>query len=230
MKRKYQLVITVPSADLPLIEYGRHFTVNGKILHTQPVPDDAVMTVMLLDRQGNVVRHASQCKKNSASIYAYHPDLTAYEESIDPGRERLKAFGFAELMVKDISSPEDSFRDATIKCWYSDDAFKAMIVSATGAEHGAMMDDGIGFVDENGMPYRALERGNYTIVAQLRGSNRELLASVSKKIVIGSQKNLIICRINPLSHREKMAQWSEEMGFSMSQDVLPGYLDPYMGQ
>lgn len=230
MNDTYKLVITVPSADLPIIEYGRHFTVNGKIYHRQAVPADAVMTVKLLDAKGNVLRYATQTEKNSRSIYVDHPDLTAYDESIDPGRERLKDFGFAELMLKDTACPGASVNNATIKCWYSDDEFKSMIVSATSTQYGSILDDGIGFVDEQNNPYQALERGSYTIVAELRRSNGERLASTSKKIIIGSQKDLVICRINPLPHRQKMAKWSDDMGFFMSNDVLPGYLEPYTGQ
>ena len=226
---EYNITITTPSEELPLIDYGRHFTVNGSIGHTRDVPDDAVLTVRLLDRDGNTLRYAAQEKKNNSSVYVYHPSLTAYEERIDPGREQMKKFGFAELMVRDLDRPEESLRDATIKCWYSDDAFKSMIVSASDVSHGAIFDDGIGFTDENGQPYTVLQRGEYTVVVTLCTAMGEMLAGASKKIVIGNREEQVICRFNPRSHRLRMTEWCREMGISITNDVLPGYLDPYMG-
>lgn len=230
MSGEYKLIITEPSAREPLIDHGRHFSVNGMIGHTSSVPDDAVLTVSLLDSSGRVVRYARQTKKNSAQMWAYHPDLTAYGEELDPGREKLKKIGFAELMVKDATRPEESFRDATLKCWYGDGSFKSMIVSATDAAHGAAADDGIGLLDGDGEPYSALERGSYTIVAELCSREGETLASDSKRIVIGNHRDHIICRFNPRAHREKMTAWSEEIGITMTNDSLPGYLDPYIGR
>lgn len=230
MCASYELLITTPSGDAPVIEYGRHFTVNGRIEHTAPLPDDAVLTVRLLDGEGRTLRYARQTRKHSDSVWAYHPALTAYAEADDPARAGMKRFGFAELMVRDTAHPAQSMRDATIKCWYSDDAFKSMLVSATDRAHGAVADDGIGLCDGDGRPYTALPRGAYTVTVTLCSRDGATLATAAQMITIGDRRDQIICRFNPLSHRARMAAWSREMGISMSEDTLPGYLEPYLGR
>ena len=64
-------------------------------------------------------------------------------------------FGFPELLVKDLDHPLDSLRDATIKCWYSDDAYKAMIVSGTGVEQGKDLTIRIAACDKSGAKEKA---------------------------------------------------------------------------
>ena len=95
----------------------------------------------------------------------------------------MKQFGFPELMVKDMADPEASMRDATVKCWYSDDRFKAIIVSATDEAHGLICNDGVGFTDENGLPYDVLERGKYRLVAELATKDGVLMANAEKALV-----------------------------------------------
>ena len=86
-------------------------------------------------------------KKNNKNLYLYYPGLTAYPDEIDPGRRGILDFGFPELMVRDIDNPLESFRDATIKCWYTDRQYKAVIVSASGKEQGRVFEDGVGYLD-----------------------------------------------------------------------------------
>jgi len=230
MDGSYKLRFTVPSEEMPIITYGSHFSVVGEIHHCEALPEDAVLTVKLLDQAGNVLRWAKQNQKNSPKMYAYHPDLTCYEERLDSGREQMKQFGFPELMVRDLADPEASMKDATIKCWYSDDNFKALIVSASDEGHGLISDDGVGFTDENGVLYAVLERGSYELVAELATRDGVLLASTEKRLTIGNRADQLICRFNPTAHRENMTAWSEQTGFFIMNDPLPGYLDPYLGR
>ena len=90
----YKLTITLPSGESPIVEYGRHFNVWGEILHDDKLPEDAVLTVKLMDSSGKEVRHVSQNKKNNKNVYLDHPDLTSYKEEIDPGKKKLLEFGF----------------------------------------------------------------------------------------------------------------------------------------
>ena len=229
MKDAGVLIFKVPSEEVPMIPHGSHFAVVGEIRHQQALPEDAILTVKLLDAERTVLRFARQDRKNNRNIYAYHRDLTCYAESMDPGREKMKRFGFPELMVKDLTDPDVSMRDATIKCWYSDDTFKAIIVSATDQAHGLICDDGLGFVDEKGNPYTALPRGGYRLVAELADPRGEVLAAAEKVILIGDRRNQLICRFNPMAHRKNMTAWSERMRFFIMNDLIPGYLDPYLG-
>ena len=229
MKDTYALRFTVPSGECPTVTYGSHFSVVGKIRHEKSLPENAVLTVKLLDREGKVLRFARQDRKNNPNVYADHPDLTCYAESLDPGREKMKQFGFPELMVRDLNDPEDSMRDATIKCRYSDDIFKAVIVSATDKAHGLICNDGVGFTDEKGDPYAVLPRGRYTLAAELTDRDGNLLARAEKDLKIGDRADQLICRFNPIAHRKNMTAWSEQTGFFIMNDPLPGYLDPYLG-
>ena len=224
-----RLMITIPSGERPLVEYGRHFNVHGTIEHNADLPEDAVLTVRLLDGEGKILRHVRQDRKNNRNLYTYHPDLTAYPEEMDPGRRGMLDFGFPELLVRDPEHPEESLRDATIKCWYSDNVYKAVIVCATGVEQGLIFDDGIGLLDENGAPYPMLEKGDYRIEVELATAGGEKLAEAAKEIRIGRRANQAIVRFNPPEHRRSMTKWCQEMGFEIADDVLPGYLDPYLG-
>lgn len=224
-----KLTITIPSGERPLVEYGRHFNVHGEIEHSSPLPSDAILTVRLMSSQGQVLREVRQNRKNNRNLYLYHPDLTAYPDEMDPGRLGMLDYGFPELMVKDVERPMDSMRDATIKCWYSDDKYKALIVSATGVEQGRIFDDGVGFTDENGEPYPMLAMGDYRIEVELATADGDTLARAAKEIRIGRRTAQAIVRFNPWEHRLNMTKWCQDMNFGIINDVLPGYMEPYTG-
>ncbi len=225
----FDIELIYPSDLKKPIEKGRHFNVWGRIIHTAPLAKNAVLRVELLDRNGGTLRFAEQRKKNSRSVFAFHPALKGYPDEMDPGREKLVEFGFPELMVKDIERPYDSLRDATLKCWYSDDCFKALIVSGTDKAHGMPFDDGIGYTDAHGEPYDALESGEYTLKVTLASRGRTL-AQKEWGIRIGERAEQMIFRFNPVSHKKRMLEWCAELGFDTACDTLPGYLEPYLGK
>ena len=236
-----KLYISVPAGEQGFVEFGRHFNVQGSIEyegstayeegagHRGVLPEDCVFTVRLIDSQGQVLRYTRQTQKNNRNVYLDHPDLTTYPEEMDPGREGLLLFGFPELLVKDLAHPEESLRNATIKCWYSDDCFKAVIVSATGVAQGSIFEDGMGYLDENGAPYTVLPEGNYTVEAELATVDGRCLARTAKEIRIGRSAAQAIVRFHPDAHREKMIEWCQENQFSVSNETLPGYLEAYTG-
>ncbi len=226
---EYLLELTFPRGEIPTVEFGRHFCVSGRILSDYPLPEDALLEVRLLDTDGVCLRHCRQERKDNPNLYVDHPDLVCYDEEADPKREGIKRFGFPELMVKDLCHPEQSLKDATIKCWYSDSVFKAIIVSASDREHGLFLDDGMGYLDENGKPYTVIPRGKYILSVTLSLRNGSLLANVEKEILITDRQHQAICRFNPISHKERMIEWCHKIGISISEETLPGYLDPYLG-
>lgn len=211
------------------------------------------------DDSGVVVRHTIQTRKNNRNVLAYHPGLTCYDEKLDPGREKMKDYGFPPLMVLDISHPEKSLRNATIKSYFTDTIFKTIIVSATDAANGAILDDGIGYTDENGEPYSALPEGKYRIVVKLiddgnrtrdlhddycagttndiepvatsepRFHSYSVLAETHKDITIAYRHDMAIFRVNPQAHRRNMLAWCDRLGVKMQTNLMPGYLNPYLG-
>ena len=224
----YRLSIDIPSGKSPLVEYGRDFDVQGKI--EGDLEDDLILIVRLYDENGNVLRYARQDRKNDRNLYLDHKDLITYEEGLDPGKEKLKEYGFPELLVKDLNDPEVSLHDATIKCFYDDDSYKAIIVSASDVSRGRIMETGLDLKDENGKAYESLKKGKYLLEVSLYDKEERLLAKQDKKITIDSRKEVVIIRFNPIEHRKMMTKWCEEKGFTIINDTLPGYLEPYLGK
>ena len=102
-----------------------------------------------------------------------------YPNNMDSDRSKFLEFGFPELMVDDINNPDLTIRKATIKCWYSDSEFKAIITNGSDIEHGCIFDDGMNFADDNNEPYSILNEGLYKIEVVLEHNN-ELLAKTYK--------------------------------------------------
>lgn len=228
MKENIKLHITDPSGELPVIDFGRHFAVEGTI--SGDLPGDSRLTVTLLDSEKSAVRHVSRTLCDGFGLYLSHPALTKYPPEFDPDLSLLRNFGFPPLTVRDTKKPEESLRDATIKCHFDREKFKCIIVSATDTEHGLFLPDGMEYTDDKGNKYTALPRGNYTINVTLSGENGTIYATAEKGIVIGDRKDRIICRFNPREHKMRMAEWCKKRGFSVITDLLPGYLEAYTGK
>ena len=224
---EYTITISNPSDEYPLIDYGRDFNVWGRL--QGKIEEDMILCVRLLDEKGKCFRKVSSCKKNDRNVFTGFKDLTSYKEELDPGKERLKSFGFPELQVKDLRDPFVSLRDASIKCFYDDACFKALIVSGSDVSHGRIFDTGMAYTDENGRPYETLEKGDYVIEVSLYDREETLCAKACKKIRIDVRNEVVIVRFNPLSHKKRMIDWCKENGFTIINDTLPGYLEAYLG-
>lgn len=222
--------ITDPHDEFPVIEPWRHFAVEGTISVSSPLPCDAVLTVTVNDGKGNTVRRVRQTKKGGENTYLSHPDLTLYPPETDPGLSGLKRFGFPPLVAASEDDPASSLRDATVKCTFDDEKFKAIIVGATDVRHGLVLPDGMEMTDENGNPYSSLKSGRYTVLVTLCTSDGTELARAGKAVTVGTKKDQVICRFNPAVHRTNMTRWADENGFSIMNDLIPGYLDPYAGK
>lgn len=230
MNSTMRLEITIPSGERPLIEYQRDFDVQGKIIHAGILPDDLILTICLYDDEGRLLRQVHQDHKNSKDIWAYHPGMTAYKESLDPGRKKMIEFGFPELQVRDTNDPEASIHDASIKCFYNDELFKAIIVSGSDVEHGRVFDTMMDYRDSNGEPYDRLEKGEYRLEVILSDNKGQLLCKTEKTIIIGIRDRHSIIRFNPVEHKQNMIRWCNEIGILPAIDTIPGYLEPYLGK
>ena len=193
------------------------------------IPLGISFTFLLKNEKGDVLREVGTDIKNNRNIYAYHPLLTTYPEEMDPGRRDFVAYGFPPLVVKSIASPMESLRDASIKAWFSDQEFKAMFVAATDMEHGLIFDDGMGFLGADGQPLDLLPEGNYVIEVLLRDEEGKELAIATRKIRIGSYPDVAIVRFNPPSHKARMLEWFKTKNIHVLNDLIPGYLDSYLG-
>ena len=193
------------------------------------IPLGISFTFLLKNEKGDVLREVGTDIKNNRNIYAYHPLLTTYPEEMDPGRRDFVAYGFPPLVVKSIASPMESLWDASIKAWFSDQEFKAMFVAATDMEHGLIFDDGMGFLGADGQPLDLLPEGNYVIEVLLRDEEGTELAIATRKIRIGSYPDVAIVRFNPPSHKARMLEWFKTKNIHVLNDLIPGYLDSYLG-
>ena len=144
---RFRITIDNPTGKYPLIDDRRDFDVQGSL--SGPVEDEMTLFVGLY-REGRLVRHVCQNRMHDERLWLKHPDLISYQEELDPGKRRLLSYGFPELQVKDIEDPEASFHDATIKCFYDEKGFKALIVSASDVAHGRILESGVDLRDENG--------------------------------------------------------------------------------
>lgn len=220
------MIIDYPSGDTGFVEYKRAFCVMGTF-SAEKIPQDSFLCVTLFNSSGECVRSVMRQGKYG-DCDAYYPGLTAYAEERDPGRIKMQEFGFPELSVEDGESPEKSLRNAEKKAWFSDREFKAVVVSATDMDHGALADDGMSYVSGEGKPYELLPMGEYVLKIELT-HNGETLDAAEKKLIIGRRENQLICRFNPEEHKKRMVEWCRTMGFSVISDPLPGYLDSYLG-
>lgn len=223
------ITITSPKTDGAIIEFRRHFVVEGSFSSDAALPDDAVLTVELFDGNGVRVRFVSCGKKSSRSTWVDHPMLTAYPDALDPNREKLKRFGFPPLAVRGTDDPEASLHDATIKCLLSETGFKAMLVTATDRAHGLVFDDGVGYVDADGQPYTVLPEGDYTVSVSLTAADGTLLGHAERPIRISHNTDVAIVRFHPDAHRVRMEAWFREHGIAVLSETVPGYLEPYLG-
>ncbi len=224
----YHLDIDIPSGSDPLVEYGRDFDVQGSLQGN--IEDGMVLAMELFDEDGRLVRHVRSGRKDDDRLYLGHPELVSYKEELDPGKAKLKAFGFPELLVKDPNHPEESLHDATIKCFFDDRSYKGVIVSGSDVSHGRYLDTGLDLKDENGQPYEALKQGNYLLRVSLRDRDGTVLTQAEKGLHVAKRSKAAIVRFNPVEHRRKMTWWCQENHIPINNDTLPGYLEPYLGK
>lgn len=220
-----KISITIPSDKESSIPIRRNFVVQGRI--NGRVPNDAKFRIELFDSNNVLVRHVHTEIKNNTNVFTKYHFLTKCPRSEDPDDKKLISFGFPELIVEDINNPLASLKNATIKCFFNDKCFKAIIVSATDILHGLELDDGIGYLDENGNPYDYLKQGDYKIRCLLIDSRNRVIASDIKNIKIEEKKDTIIYRYSPKEHRERMYEWADLNGYCSSSDLIAGYLDQY---
>ena len=214
-----KMVIDMPSESGRQITRFRSISVLGRIISDEPLKNDTEFRCELRDSVGRLVRYTESHIKDDRNVDLYRDDLTVYPEEIDPGREKLKAFGFVEILKNGQS--------ACNKAFYNDYKFRSIIYCASDRKHGAIFDDGMNWTDEDGEAYRAFSEGEYSIRVSLSSAEGELICEDSINIIVAAFDKTMICRFYPMEHRLKMYDFADRMGLSIVKDDLPGYLIPY---
>ena len=78
----YEIEITEPSGEFPLIDLGRDIEVKGRI--KGKIDRDLSLKVELFDREGRLLRYACQNRLKDTSIDLNYPGLVTYKEELDP--------------------------------------------------------------------------------------------------------------------------------------------------
>ena len=222
---QYTLILTSPSDENEPMPQGRHFYVSGTI-ETQGgsgVPEDAQMLVRLLDETGEAVRTVRSVGKGTSCLWAFHESYV-YDVPEDPERADCVAGYDPVLVVEDITRPMESFANAEIKCAFSDDQFRALIVCATDAAHGLLQDDGVGFVNGDGTAIEGLPAGDYSVQVTLLDGRERVLASAEKELTIGNPTDSVIGRFHPQEHYERLLDWYSQQGWAINIDWIPGFM------
>lgn len=220
-----KIEITAPSELERTIAPGRHFKVAGSL--SGEVPDDAVLSVTLLDATGSERRYAAAERKGTERVVPliYKGSITVF---VPDAEFSELAYTAPELAVADPEDPQASVHDATVKCVFTDETFYALIVSATDPEHGLAEADGYELDDPEGRPYDALPEGTYTVQVKLSSVDGRELASASREIEIGRTAGTIIHEITTPTAFQKggkdlLYAWAAKENLKILEDLLPGF-------
>jgi len=226
MNKEIEIISPSKKNNKLFVEYKRPFLVRGKININEKLSSNSILYIKLLDKDNNIIRY-TKTKYDNQELDLFNKNLLGYPSEYDAFRIKLKEYGFPILRVDDIKNPSLSIRNATIKSSFDNQKFESLIVSATDKNNGAIFDDGMNFTDEFNNPYQLLNKGEYTLIVELH--NNDHIYKVKEELIIDSNKNQLICRFNPLSHKNKMIEWAKENDYSIITDTVPGYLDSYLG-
>lgn len=222
---RYTLTITDPSEENSPMPPGRHFYVSGGIQADggEEVPNDAQVVVRMLNESGGEVRSVHSIAKGNSHLWAFHESFI-YDYPDDPDREACVADGSPVLVVKDINNPMASFTDSSIKCVFTDDSFRALIVCATDAAHGLIQDDGVGFTAADGSPLDGLPQGRYRIEVSLLDAKGGVLATAQKEMTIADPSDSVIGRFHPEEHYQRLLEWYKSGDMAINIDYIPGFM------
>ena len=205
------LSIETPSDAETIIAPGRSFYVLGSIENGSNIPDNAVLTVSLTNADGTPVRNVTTSVKGNTSLYL--PSNLNYYSPVTT--EDVKNSGMPELISTDPVNGSD-FNNASIKCYYNDKSFYAMIAGGNDI-------DQMKWRDANGAAYPELSEGTYTITVTLEEQDTTVLAQAQKAIAIGVSENKVLARFSPNEHFDFIKNWADDNGYRVYSDPFPGY-------
>lgn len=144
--------ITAPSDANGPVTPGHSFFISGTIDGGEVLPKNTTLRVSVFNEAGEELRFAECSEMNRNVLDRFCSALFYYADDVDPEREDINAWNFPCLIVEDPEKPEQSLRNANIKCWFSEKEFNAFIPYATDVSRGLLIDDGIGYTNAAGIP------------------------------------------------------------------------------
>lgn len=203
------LTLTYPSENQMTINPLCDFYVIGDIEDTVSVPDDALLTVQLIDSDGDVMREIyTDIKDNQAGMYVDYPGIV-----ITGSKEAFRS----SLMPDLVYDPDDpsSFDNTWIKAYYTDEHYTCVV-------YGGSYREDINPLDQYGHTLTPLPEGDYELSVSLT-SDSDVLASLQVQLTIGVVAKKVLARFSPSSYLRAVKEFASENGLTVYTDPFPGY-------
>lgn len=203
------LTLMYPSENMLKISPLCDFYVIGDISDTVEVPDNALLTVSVTNKDGDLVRQVyTNIKDNQEGMNVDYPGI-----DITGDREAFRASLMPDLVYAP-ANPE-SFNDTWIKAYYTDEHYTSLI-------YGGSYHQDINPVDQFGQTLHPIPEGDYNLSVTLT-SGDETIASLSVQITIGVIQRKAITRFSPDFYKKYVQEYCAQRGIVVFNDPYPGY-------
>ncbi len=203
------LTLTYPSENQMTINPLCDFYVIGNIDDSVSIPDDALLTVQMVDSEGTILREIyTDIKNNQSGMYVDYPGI-----EITGSREAFRSSLMPDL-VYDPSDPS-SFDNTWIKACYSDEHYTCVV-------YGGSYRQDINPLDQFGKTLEPLPEGDYELSVTF-ASHDETIASLETQITIGVVAKKVLARFSPSSYLRAVKEYAAENGLTVYADPFPGY-------
>lgn len=205
------LTLIYPSEDMHTISPLCDFYVIGDVEDTVELPDDARLTVQLVDDDGTLMREIyTEVKDNQAGMYVDYPEIT-----ITGSREAFRASLMPDL-VYDPADPS-TFDNTWIKAYYTDEHYTCVV-------YGGSYRQNINPVDQFGNTLEPLPEGDYDLTVTME-SDGDTLAHLTTQITIGVVPEKVLSRFSPAIHLQNVEAYANLHDLVIFTDPYAGYWD-----
>lgn len=208
-----EINILVPSNQESTIATGRSFYVIGTFNEGTVLPGNAVVNVQIL-RDNFIYRNIETNVNGNKLLNVNYKGLSYYGKN----REDLYNSGMPDLVWDGTN--ETSFFDGTVKCYYDNHGFAALIPGGTA---DLDVDEQFELLNSFKKPYLPLSNGNYLINVTIKTEQGLILGNVNKKLTVGSTPNKILARFSPQNHLNRITEFANQNGYRIYLDPFPGY-------
>lgn len=228
-----ELSISEPSGVPETIAPGHNIYVMGHISGDA----DAIteLQVSLKDSKDIIVRKVSTAVKSNKSLNVNYDKLSfGYNDSPDY-RSAFINSGMPDLIVSDLDNPAATMEKASIKCYFDDSSFSALLAGGINPEleRIGVTSSGLDLKDEDGKNFACLEEGaSYTISVTALDKEQREIATADKIITIGYTADKLLSRFSPNNHMTAAQAFADSIGAAVYLDLFPGYWDSngYFGE
>lgn len=229
----FELTIEQPSGIPDTIAPGRNIYVLGSF-----TGDSSAVTsleVTLTDSKGLIVRKVSTQNKADKNLNVNYSKLGFGYNDNPSYRENFLNSGMPDLIVEDLNNPNATMDKASIKCYFDDTNFSALLAGGINPtlKNMDVTSAGLDLKDENGNSFNSLEDGeNYTITVKALDKDNNTLQSKTDTITIGYTSDKLLSRFSPNSHMTAAQDFANSIGAAVYLDLFPGYWDSkdYFGE